>query len=448
VTPDPNDALLEQLTQAGLYPQQLAQLQRQYQLAQGFMQPQEAQGRQVGGTYVAASPWEHLANAIRPVVGALMQRSAMNREGELTSQLSSGRQAFARALQDKMGKPGELMPGGAGDQQGLQQLSMMGELSGDPAMQHAAQAYQQQSVLQNSMRHQQIGERQEQEKIDQGRYTPIKDMYGNVTGLLEGKTGKVLPMSVRGASQGGLTPQALQMLTQQGLATGQVPQIGKGNAGTATAMQIANSMAANGGATPDLAGARAGNHADSASLASQQKILDNAESWERTGKANLNVLLGIAQDLHDTGSPWLNRPVRLFAEKAVGQPGQTAFRAAHATVVNEYAKILSGAQGSGAVTEGARHEAESMLPLDATWEQLAAAAKVLDTDAGNRIGAARQQVDQIRGRISGKQQAGSVPPTAPPPAGPGPSAPSGRPRRTVNGETREWDGSKWVPING
>jgi hypothetical protein len=81
VTPDPNDDLLEQLTQAGLYPQQIAQLQRQYQLAQGFMQPQEAQGRQVGGTYVAASPWEHLANAIRPVVGALMQRSAQNREG-------------------------------------------------------------------------------------------------------------------------------------------------------------------------------------------------------------------------------------------------------------------------------------------------------------------------------------------------------------------------------
>jgi hypothetical protein len=181
VTPDPNDALLEQLTQAGLYPQQLAQLQRQYQLAQGFMQPQEAQGRQVGGTYVAASPWEHLANAIRPVVGALMQRSAQNREQELTGQLSSGRQAFARALQDKMGKPGEFMPGGAGDQQGLQQLSMLGELSGDPAMQHAAGMYMQQqnqarqlAVLENSVRHQQEMENQgrgrlgiSQERVDQ-----------------------------------------------------------------------------------------------------------------------------------------------------------------------------------------------------------------------------------------------------------------------------------------
>jgi hypothetical protein len=79
--PDPNDDLLQQLTQAGLYPQQIAQLQRQYQLAQGFMQPQEAQGRQVGGTYVASSPLEHLSNALRPVIGAYMQRRHMNREG-------------------------------------------------------------------------------------------------------------------------------------------------------------------------------------------------------------------------------------------------------------------------------------------------------------------------------------------------------------------------------
>jgi hypothetical protein len=134
--PDLNDDLIQQLTQAGLYPQQIAQLQRQYQLAQGFMQPQEAQGRQVGGTYVASSPLEHLSNALRPVIGAYMQRSAMNRAGELTGQLSSGRQAFARALQDSSGHPGELMPGGAGDQQRMQQLSMLGAglgRSGDAA---------------------------------------------------------------------------------------------------------------------------------------------------------------------------------------------------------------------------------------------------------------------------------------------------------------------------
>jgi hypothetical protein len=169
---DPNADLLQQLTQAGLYPQQIAQLQRQYQLAQGFMQPQEAQGRQVGGTYVASSPLEHLSNALRPVIGAYMQRQAMNREGELTGQLSSGRQAFARALQDSSGHPGELMPGGAGDQQRMQQLSMLGALSGDPGMQHASQMYMQEqnqgrqmALLENTLRHQQETERQGRDRI-------------------------------------------------------------------------------------------------------------------------------------------------------------------------------------------------------------------------------------------------------------------------------------------
>jgi hypothetical protein len=219
--PDPTDDLVQQLTQAGLYPQQIAQLQRQYQLAQGFMQPQEAQGRQVGGTYVAASPWEHLANAIRPVVGAYMQRSAQNREQELTGQLSSGRQAFARALQDKMGKPGELMPGGAGDQQGLQQLSMLGELSGDPAMQHAAGMYMQQqnqarqmALLENTMRHQQALEALGAGRLDVSqqnsqnarqrtaqsavRYNPNDSQFQNITPLV--KPPSVLPRSTGAAA--------------------------------------------------------------------------------------------------------------------------------------------------------------------------------------------------------------------------------------------------------
>ncbi len=54
-----------------------------------------------------------------------------------------------------------------------------------------------------------------------------------------------------------------------------------------------------------------------------------------------------------------------------------------------------------------------MLPLDATWEQLAGAARVLDTDAGNRIGAARQQVSNIKGRLGGGGAAQQAAPQAP-----------------------------------
>lgn len=227
-------------------------------------------------------------------------------------------------------------------------------------------------------------------------------------GVFDARTGQAAAGGKAGGGSG-LTPEALDQLAEQFHTTGALPPVGRGANAALTIKQIVN-RAAELHPDGDLAGNKAGYKADSASLASQQKILDNAESWERTGKANLNVLLGVAQNLKDTGSPWLNGPVRTFMEKGAGDPNQTAFRAAHATVVNEYAKILSGAQGSGSVTEGARHEAESMLPLDSTFEQMAAAARILDADAGNRIGSARHQVATIRGRASGK--AATSPPAA------------------------------------
>jgi hypothetical protein len=223
------------------------------------------------------------------------------------------------------------------------------------------------------------------------------------------RTGQVVQGS--GGTGQMISPEAIDQAAHAYLQTQQLPNFGRAN--PLIHGQIIK-RAAELDPNASLTGNKASYKADTGSLAGQQKILDNAESWERTGKANLDVLLGVAQKLKDTGSPWLNSPVRRFMEKGVGDPNQTAFKAAHATVVNEYAKILSGAQGSGSVTEGARHEAESMLPLDATWEQLSAAAKVLDTDAGNRIGAARQQVGQIKGRLGGQPAA----PTAAAPTGP------------------------------
>jgi hypothetical protein len=199
---------------------------------------------------------------------------------------------------------------------------------------------------------------------------------------------------------GTLSPEAIDQWAELSNTTGTPPPR---SLGPANIKAVLNRMAA---LHPDsnLAENKATNKAAASSLASQQKILDNTESWERTGKANLNTLLGIAQKLHDTGSPWLNRPVREFFEKGAGDPNQTAFKAAHNAVVNEYAKILSGSTGSGGVTEGARHEAESMLPLDATMQQLTAAAQLLNTDADNRVSSLRQQYGHTKALVSGKPE--------------------------------------------
>jgi hypothetical protein len=207
-----------------------------------------------------------------------------------------------------------------------------------------------------------------------------------------------------GAAGVALTPESIKQWAEVTRLTGQPPprSLGAANIG-----KVLNEVASS-HPEANLATSRATNKADTASLTNQQKILDNTVSWERTGKANLDTLLGVAKQLKNTGSPWLNKPVRTFMEKGAGDPNQTAFKAAHAAVVNEYAKILSGSQGSGGVTESARHEAEQMLPLDATWEQLSAAAQVLNSDAGNRITSLRQQLAETQDRVSGKGSAGEA----------------------------------------
>lgn len=72
---------------------------------------------------------------------------------------------------------------------------------------------------------------QQQETIDQGRYTPVKDFYGNVTGMVEGKTGKFTPIapasntaSVDVNAEPSNDPQkaAAQILSEQGTVPTQV----------------------------------------------------------------------------------------------------------------------------------------------------------------------------------------------------------------------------------
>jgi hypothetical protein len=450
VTPDPNDALLEQLTQAGLYPQQLAQLQRQYQLAQGFMQPQEAQGRQVGGTYVAASPWEHLANAIRPVVGALMQRSAMNREGELTSQLSSGRQAFARALQDSSGHPGEMMPGGAGDQQRQQQLYSLGALSGDPVLENAAKMHMQQQHYDTEMARlqQQIDYQNNSLGLKAREQKPVTDMWGNtkVVSTHAPAQGSALPGAVAASGGGGAAPQAggggrgpalptetdpakifpfgksgpsqaaIDKQAEVLAVTGQMPPGKWGKASAAVSTAVYNRMNE---LYPDahLASNKADYVSNSNSLRSLTKAQDSLESFEKGVVQNGKLMLDAAKGIPDFGSSLINQPVRAWKLKA-GDPAVARFNTARQVFVTEAGKVLGGALQGSPGTEGMRHEAQELLRGDMTVPQMEAVLQTIEADAANRKGAAASQITDVRGRMSGKPASSQAAPASPAPAAP------------------------------
>jgi hypothetical protein len=101
--------LLKQLAAAGMTEEQLRILAPQLQLGQQWMQPQTAQGRNVGpyNVYTAASPVEHLSNALRQIVGAKMMANVQANQKDLLSKQQQARQAYMQALQtDQQGGTG------------------------------------------------------------------------------------------------------------------------------------------------------------------------------------------------------------------------------------------------------------------------------------------------------------------------------------------------------
>lgn len=290
---------------------------------------------------------------------------------------------------------------------GQRQVGLLGQLSGDKVLSPSGQGMIKQADFQQGQMLDAAGQQfkaamEQAQLARQGARDAETERHNRASEAAQ-----------RGMAQGAemaLTPQAVDAAAHYLAKTGQMMSLGPRMG--AAKQQIIN-RAAELYPNLDLSGNKGQYQAGSASLKKQAQLLDLTKSWENTGRSNLGVLREISKGLADTGSPFLNKPLRAIMSQAAGDPTIAKFRAAHAAVVNEYAKILSGNTGSGGVTEGARHEAEAMLPLDATPEQIAAAADILETDAGNRLSALTSQYEETKRGLS----TAPAPAAAPAPSG-------------------------------
>ena len=87
-TPEGSDytdpSIIDQLAELGITPEMLGFLGKQMNRGETMQDTPMAQGRQVGNTYVAANPLEHIANAVRQYQGRKMaQQSATGYQDQL-----------------------------------------------------------------------------------------------------------------------------------------------------------------------------------------------------------------------------------------------------------------------------------------------------------------------------------------------------------------------------
>jgi len=182
--------------------------------------------------------------------------------------------------------------------------------------------------------------------------------------------------------------------------TGVMPPLGMGQNGRGKIIHYANEFARENHLSPrDVATGQAAFQGDKKSLENFQKQRDQIVSFENTAGKNLDLFLNAASKIPDTGSPWLNLPLRQLNEKLVGSPAMAAVNAARQVANNEIAKVTSGGGLGGVLSDSARKEVEAFNPANATLKQTIAVARILKEDMANRHQSMDAMLGEIRNRM-------------------------------------------------
>jgi hypothetical protein len=165
-------------------------------------------------------------------------------------------------------------------------------------------------------------------------------------------------------------------------------------------------------------------NANKSSLATIQKNFDQVTAFENTAGKNLDLFLKTAQPMIDSGSPFINTPLRSLSQQGLGSAELTAVNVARNTALTEIAKVLNSSNASGVLSDSARHEVSELIGQNATLKQIYAAANILKQDMANRHQSYQQQIQDIQQRLlnrgpqqgtpqgSGPQQGGGADPFA------------------------------------
>jgi len=207
-------------------------------------------------------------------------------------------------------------------------------------------------------------------------------------------------LTVAQQAGGGMTKEALDQAAEVYHLTGKLPPGGRGAAGIAQGRMIMNRSAElyPGSITEDSAEYAANKE----SLKKLQTQFDAVSGFENTAGKNLDLFLKQAKKVIDFGSPLINMPLRVAAQKA-GSGDQAAFSTARTTALTEIAKVLNSPTGAGVLSDSARHEVEGLIGPDATLKQIYQAADILKQDMANRHQSYSDQIADIKKRLPGKK---------------------------------------------
>lgn len=149
----------------------------------------------------------------------------------------------------------------------------------------------------------------------------------------------------------------------------------------------------------DLASQRLAYTSNVKALTTMEPALYALKAYDKTALKNADTFLETAKKVVDSGSPWLNIPLRTIDEKLLGKPEMAAFRAAKGVVGPEFARIIQNPNLTGQLPVQARDEINVMLGDNYTYNQLYNVVKILKSDANNRITSQEEAVKAIKAAV-------------------------------------------------
>lgn len=269
----------------------------------------------------------------------------------------------------------------------------------------------------------------EQQKIDQGKYTPVKDLYGNVTGFVDTKRGTVLENPMSGPSNG------LPPMDEQGNAlTGDayiaklpptqasmVKAIGEGRMAPLSGMALTHGPGLK--IMQDVENAYPGFNANAFKTLAEfdRGKLGNTVRSLNVANDHLDTLQQYASALNNGDVKLINSMSNSFKSQ-FGQTAPTNFNAAKQIVADEVVKAVVGSGGSladreeAARTISAANSPEQLLGVIQTYKslmrgQLEGLRQQYEnntgrTDFGNRL--SKRTRDEIMGEAQGAQAAPAI----------------------------------------
>lgn len=124
--------------------------------------------------------------------------------------------------------------------------------------------------------------------------------------------------------------------------------------------------------------------ASKGALAQLTKNKSAVEAFSGTARKNWELFLNTAKDVVDSGSPWVNMPLRAVDRQSLGSKELAAYNAARQVATTEISRVISNPNLVGVLSDQARQELQSIVPGEATLGQLYSISNVLLQDMDNR----------------------------------------------------------------